>query len=205
MKASDSKLWKELAKLWVPFQRNVQHEELDEGSTSIVWCPSSSGDFTVASYYKHFTCPQDRPRQHIWRLIWKLQVPERIRNFTWLAAHGRLTTSDIVSKWDHTSGLCHLCSQEREDQTHALRDCPYASQIWRNLLPRHCWSKFFREDKKGWMRANLVSYDKITSINNWPELFATCAAGTSGDGGTSKCMRRGSKSLKTPVLSSPDI
>lgn len=113
-KHRDSKLWKELAKLWVSFHTHIQYEGLEDGSNSPVWKPSSSGNFTVASFYKMFQCVQDHPRQNIWRLIWNLHVPERIRNFTWLATHGRLTTNDIVCKWENSSGLCKICMQERE-------------------------------------------------------------------------------------------
>lgn len=51
--------------------------------------------------------------------------------------------------------------------------CPHASQVWKQLHPLNCWTKFFSEDTKSWFRANLQYYDKITNRKNWAEVFAT--------------------------------
>lgn len=172
-KAGDSKLWKEITKLWAQLQEHVNYATDDAGNSSHIWQPSVDGEFTVASYYKLRQDLATNPRQKEWKLIWKLQIPERIRHFTWIASHGRLTTQSVTCKWENTSALCKIRQGAMEDQTHALRDCPHASQFWKQLLPLNCWTKFFSEDTKSWFRANLQYYDKITNRKNWAEVFAT--------------------------------
>lgn len=57
----------------------------------------------------------------LWRKIWQLQVPNKVRIFAWKVAHGALPTK--LNKWrrrlEHTNE-CVICGLEAESEYHAL-------------------------------------------------------------------------------------
>lgn len=108
----------------------------------------------------------------MWKRVWKLHVPERIRVFMWLASHKRLLTRDVSKRWDGTTGACPVCSRATEDQLHVLRDCPRATQLWRNLVPRPAWRKFFSYNWRRWWNANVIHDQDLTPQVDWTEIFA---------------------------------
>ena len=80
--------------LSIPFQNTI-------GRDNLVWQENSSNNFTVKSTYQvalrlqdkaqseHSRARLDRP---IWRKIWKLNAPPKVRNFLWQACSNILPT-----------------------------------------------------------------------------------------------------------------
>lgn len=70
----------------------------------------------------------------IWKSIWKLQVPQKVRTFVWLIMKQALITNSprfnrhIVSILDYD-----LCTSVSEDWWHAVRNCLTASTLWAEL------------------------------------------------------------------------
>lgn len=94
----------------------------------ICWGHESNGAFTVKSAYQ---CRMHNyPKVPIFRSIWKLNVPERVRIFVWKLAHERLLTREIGNRWWDGVAHCPVCLNAVESATHALRDCPVVSVIW---------------------------------------------------------------------------
>lgn len=103
------------------------------------------GDFSVASAYLILGGHLYTPEIWVWKKIWKLQVPERVRFFIWQASHGKLITNQWRFKRGLGSPFCHHCSQEVETVVHVLRDCPLASFLWSHLVnPDYKMSLFCR-------------------------------------------------------------
>lgn len=62
-----------------------------------------------------------------WRHLWKVQVPQRVRAFLWLAARDRLMINgNRVRRGLASDSRCGGCNGSLEDAVHVLRDCPHA-------------------------------------------------------------------------------
>ncbi|MBA0602594.1 hypothetical protein Gorai_002770 [Gossypium raimondii] len=74
-----------------------------------------------------------KPKETMWHLPWKYQVPQRVPFFLWLAFKQQLLTN---TKRVHR-GLRHnsVCGQISEDVIHAIRDCPATRSTWNQLIP----------------------------------------------------------------------
>lgn len=65
----------------------------------ICWGSSTIGKFTIRSAYDIKTSRYDLPKDNVWKCIWKLKVPSRIRTFIWLTCHKkRMTNTERVKR-----------------------------------------------------------------------------------------------------------
>jgi hypothetical protein len=63
----------------------------------------------------------------VWKTLWKMQVPGKVKIFAWHALHGILPLKSImVNRHIGTSGQCPICSLQEEDVMHLLFQCPVA-------------------------------------------------------------------------------
>ncbi|KAE8678663.1 hypothetical protein F3Y22_tig00111402pilonHSYRG00056 [Hibiscus syriacus] len=60
----------------------------------IVWRPSPTGRFSVASAYESLVSSAWEDCNPIWHLLYKLPIPERIRIFLWLVIKQRIMTNE---------------------------------------------------------------------------------------------------------------
>ena len=66
----------------------------------LVWILSPSKGFQLKSYYDMLCTRHGCSRRFPWKCIWKTRVPYRVAFFTWLAALGKILTTDTLCKWD---------------------------------------------------------------------------------------------------------
>ena len=79
----------------------------------------------------------------LWKKIWSLSVPCKIRNFLWRACKNAIPTlNNLKRRCVVEDSKCSLCAQHDEDVIHALRSCLTLAQVW-NKDPQ--WS--FRGQK----------------------------------------------------------
>lgn len=72
----------------------------------------------------------------IWKNIWSLKVPKKIRIFTWRACMDKLPTlHGLVKKWLPVNNWCHFYSQLGEDLLHAVFGCPKIWIWWSKCFP----------------------------------------------------------------------
>ncbi|KAL0004760.1 hypothetical protein SO802_012321 [Lithocarpus litseifolius] len=72
----------------------------------------------------------DQPKPP-WNRIWKLSLPNKIKNFLWRAVHNALpTNSELTRRCIINDPICSFCSSQGEDVLHALWSCPSLSQVW---------------------------------------------------------------------------
>uniref|UniRef100_A0A2N9G614 Uncharacterized protein n=1 Tax=Fagus sylvatica TaxID=28930 RepID=A0A2N9G614_FAGSY len=127
------------------FTRNAQDWELDAvasflellasssikgyGEDRLCWRGSSKEGFQVRIYYKYLLplAGMEVP----WKRIWKTNAPPRVAFFVWVAAMGRILTTDnlrrrhvIVLDW------CCMCKENGETISHLLLHCSAAMEIW---------------------------------------------------------------------------
>ncbi|KAK9997383.1 hypothetical protein SO802_022069 [Lithocarpus litseifolius] len=126
-----------------PFEADlVQKITLSRGQSMDVlfWPFVQSGIYSVKSGYYFLkseirTATQaqaitDQPKPP-WNRIWKLSLPNKIKNFLWRAVHNALpTNSELTRRCIINDPICSFCSSQGEDVLHALWSCPSLSQVW---------------------------------------------------------------------------
>ncbi|PRQ60552.1 putative reverse transcriptase zinc-binding domain-containing protein [Rosa chinensis] len=109
------------------------------GEDKQIWGYTSNGIFSVKSAYAIFLasyCQDNSP----WKFIWKLQLPPKLKTFTWIVFHGKLLTNVQRAKRNLTNdNCCPLCHQALETLAHLFRDCPAAQLIWNSFNIPSCF------------------------------------------------------------------
>ena len=112
---------------------------------SKIWAWTSNGIFTVKSAYgvalkvlkdnkekvDKGECSDTSRMSDVYKSIWKLECPGKIKHFFWRACRNILPTNYClakrkVSKWDG----CAWCG-EKESSSHVLWDCKAAVEVWK--------------------------------------------------------------------------
>ncbi|KAH9769616.1 reverse transcriptase domain-containing protein [Citrus sinensis] len=75
-----------------------------------------------------------------WKIIWSMEIPEKIKIFMWRAAQNMLPTAyNLWKRKAIKEPMCGRCSKENEDGFHALIGCKYANKDM-ELIIATCWS-----------------------------------------------------------------
>ena len=115
---------------------------LQGGPDKQVWLPSNSGAFTTRSAYL-LLAASGRNLLHcnssaginslVWKTIWNLQVPHKVKHMLWRAANEALPT--LYNLWRRkvvTSTYCPFCKSDGEDTVHALWGCKRLLVVWKD-------------------------------------------------------------------------
>jgi hypothetical protein len=101
----------------------------------MLWPGNNLGQFTVSSAYNKLECGMRMSAQHtdqLWTKIWRIPSLERVRVFMWLIKHDLILTNFRLARWGLRNAYCDHCGQFEETTIHVLRDCSFASTIWRH-------------------------------------------------------------------------
>lgn len=105
------------------------------------WEFEKHGEYSVKSAYRRLadTQPQGPPEpgnsgDPFWKLIWKLEVPPKVKVFWWRVVHEFLPAKDILHR-RHIEPLshCDVCGADRETIKHTLVDCSIARCFWNEV------------------------------------------------------------------------
>ncbi|CAN1189723.1 Putative ribonuclease H protein At1g65750 [Linum perenne] len=106
----------------------------DLGDDEWVWSKEISGKFSIRTAYDIVFNTPIRRTDVNWNTVWQWSGPGRVQYFLWLLSHGKiLTNSERKIRHMTEDESCPRCKAAEETITHALRDCPYAANVW-NLL-----------------------------------------------------------------------
>jgi len=142
----------------------------DEWKDELIWDGSTHGGFSVKSVLIIIQNEGSEISDGLWRQIWRLKAPQRMRFFIWLTTHDRLmTNAHRVKRGLATDPKCKSCIYEEEDTLHILRDCIYAREVWNKLVPVAEQDTFFTLPLNTWLRSNLEKSARPI----WPILFTT--------------------------------
>lgn len=122
----------------------------------MIWGAAANGKFSTKSCYNLLRPGDISPTDtQQWDAIWHLKGPYRLRHFICLVRHDRLLTkyAKMCRRFGDTAS-CDLCGA-CEDSIHVLRDCPFATDIWRVLIPPASNNEFFGTSLKPWIDWNL--------------------------------------------------
>ncbi|KAJ3700519.1 hypothetical protein LUZ61_004224 [Rhynchospora tenuis] len=106
---------------------------LTSGNDSVYWYWSSSGKFSVSSFYNSFALAGKTCSPCCF--IWNCKSPPSIKLFLYFLFHDRLLTRDQLRRRNVvTPPFCVLCSlQQVETSLHLFFHCPFVAAVWSSL------------------------------------------------------------------------
>ena len=126
----------------------------------LIWPHTQSGTYTVKSGYNLLSKEKENSdplnnnlalSQKVWKIIWSLTVPPKVRNFLWRAAKNVIPIKTNLVKWQVLQeDICDHYKLHLEDVVHALWLCPCLNEIW--------------DADTGWSFRNRVSWDDFQKL-----------------------------------------
>ena len=69
--------------------------------------------------------------QQIWKTLWKVWVPNKMKVFSWRACHEILPTQVNLIKRNITrDNTCHCCQRAPKTVIHAIWECLVSQDVW---------------------------------------------------------------------------
>ena len=104
----------------------------------LIWHYTNNGRFTVKSAYQlqlslrlGAVGSTSTPQTDVWKNIWRLNIPPRIRVFAWRMCQGALPTKENLAKCIPSHHMrCAICGDLCESEPHILLYCPLAQAVW---------------------------------------------------------------------------
>nr|XP_023923148.1 uncharacterized protein LOC112034569 [Quercus suber] len=107
----------------------------------LIWAANKSGKFSVKLAYLlayEEKLEQNRGdysnaslRNQVWRSIWQLKLPHKLRHFAWKVGRNILATKDnLIRRKITEDATCVLCGQPEETTYHLLWFCKHAREVW---------------------------------------------------------------------------
>nr|XP_051221482.1 uncharacterized protein LOC127339703 [Lolium perenne] len=128
----------------------------------IAWGMTSHGRYTVRSGYylqwKHqfghraaqLSLPGRSAMNPVWKNLWRLKLPGKIKIFIWRSLHGIVPIKCILAnRHVGTSGECPVCNLHAEDLRHLLFTCPVAIDMWQTMGIHEIIEDALDEDREG--------------------------------------------------------
>lgn len=125
--------------LAIPLNATHRRDEL-------VWYENRARRFSVKMAYQVAICliNQDGAEHSdafmdgkVWKTIWALKVPPKVRNFIRRACSNILHTKDNLHRRRmKVDSRCDICCQQLESNSHLLWECPLAWNVWAILKGR---------------------------------------------------------------------
>ncbi|KAK8500333.1 hypothetical protein V6N12_068820 [Hibiscus sabdariffa] len=138
------------------------YDSLGEDRPQWRWEPNRQ--FSSQSAYMFLNTVMTVGQRDIWKRIWKLHVPQRVRVFAWLSFHERLLTNvERVKRHCAAMDLCEICMNGSENIDHVLRLCIAAAGIWRRIVPHALREIFFNLLFRDWLTRNLFDSTFVRS------------------------------------------
>lgn len=98
------------------------------------WNKEKMGLYTVRSAYSAMQGVSDNAAMHntsMWKQLWNLKVPLKVKHFAWMALSKCLPTKDeLVVKRVPVDILCPVCNNNPESVLHVLVMCQFARLSW---------------------------------------------------------------------------
>lgn len=121
--------------LSIPFSQSAKMDFL-------VWHLESKGNYSVKTGYhvareshldecKTKASSSFQPPQAIWKFIWSINIPPKLKHFWWKTCCNFLATKEnLFRRKCHSSPICSFCQKEPESIEHLLFRCGWTSAVW---------------------------------------------------------------------------
>ncbi|CAL1357331.1 unnamed protein product [Linum trigynum] len=148
-------------------------DTISQEEDSLFWGPAADGRFSTKSAYALLTKQDQQETDGVWKEIWRLPVPERVRCFIWLAIQGKIATNVLrFQRKVAESPCCQRCTEQPETVLHILRDCAPAAYFWCLHVPQQKQHEFFSDSHEGWFRKNIMSKEASSTGIEWSGFFS---------------------------------
>ena len=99
------------------------------------WFGDRKGEYNVKNGYRRLLSSRNvislGGTVGLWKAIWGLEVPNKVKNFIWRANVNCLPTKlALKRKQIDISEICPICNDNVEDVIHILIKCPFARRAW---------------------------------------------------------------------------
>ncbi|XP_021760609.1 uncharacterized protein LOC110725436 [Chenopodium quinoa] len=108
---------------------------------SMFWWPNKNGEYSVRSGY--WLCKNGGYFdmgdiwEKVWKVIWNLKTPLKLRHFLWRAYKGFLAVREILIYRHVIDGkMCAICGNGDESVLHAMFECSATNEIWNTSTSR---------------------------------------------------------------------
>nr|CAN63022.1 hypothetical protein VITISV_042518 [Vitis vinifera] len=105
---------------------------------SRVWSLSSSGLFSVKSFFLALSKVSNPILFLPAKFLWSSKVPSKVKALAWIVAHGKVNTNDKLQLRRPYKSLCPqwciLCKGNRESIDHLFLYCPVTIGLWNKLF-----------------------------------------------------------------------
>ncbi|XP_073363453.1 uncharacterized protein [Aegilops tauschii subsp. strangulata] len=103
-----------------------------------------------------------------WSSIWGLQVPSKLKIFTWRLARHSLPTSDVLHRRNMLpSHVCALCGAA-DNWRHSLIDCNYARCVWalsnEDMVQHMCMQRDDQAKRWIFLTSESLSQEEFTTM-----------------------------------------
>lgn len=134
-----------------------------------VWRQATDGNFSICAAYNWLSNRQQHPEGgSLWRQVWKLKVPEKVKTFMWQVFHERLPTNSLRAKRGVSeSEECPFECHSEETTIHILRDCEIARHVWPTFVDTNARFSFFGSNLQVWLRMTMTRNVGLPRYKNW--------------------------------------
>ena len=111
---------------WTQLMRSLVGVTLRDEADRLRWNVTSSGNFSVKSFYLAMQLSNLVP----YKFLWKVKIPLRVKTFLWLVLKKSILTRDVLL---HRGGRCEakcLFCGKNESIDHLFFLCPLTRYIW---------------------------------------------------------------------------
>ena len=119
----------------------IQVSEVGEEDL-LVWPLTSDGNYSVKSTYCLLDSEEGKAnpssstiteQKCLWKKLWKIRSPTKIRHFMWRAAKDSLPTKqNLQARHVPVEETCELCGEQKETLLHSLWWCDQAQYVWKS-------------------------------------------------------------------------
>lgn len=111
----------------IPIARHHSHDK-------IIWAPDDHGIFSVKSCYRVLNEELSVHDKEDWAVVWKLNIPPKVKVFFWQACSNCLPTRDLlIQRRVDCESVCPICNVEKESLWHIFVACAFMKEIWRQM------------------------------------------------------------------------
>jgi hypothetical protein len=128
----------------------------------IAWKATKNGKYSVRSGYylqwrhqfgptaSQFARPGSSAVNPIWKLLWQMKIPSKVKKIIWRALHGIVPLKCILAnRHIGMSAGCPVCNLGPEDLRHLFFQCPVAKNLWESIGISGLINDSILEDRAG--------------------------------------------------------
>ncbi|KAJ9561753.1 hypothetical protein OSB04_006913 [Centaurea solstitialis] len=140
---------------------------------SVVW-DTNNGDGTFSVKRAYDSLVGGHPLVTWSKVVWFSGHIPKHAFCLWLACLNRLPTQDRIREWKHNPPdmRCSLCKSCEDSLSHLFFECPFATQVWSDVLAKVQWTSF----PTSWndIKLALESSDRAPKIFEHKLALAAC-------------------------------